>query len=721
MNDSSGGLKYDAFISYSRKDVSFAKRLELDLEKYRPPHGIFGNRMRLNIFRDVSDLVGNELNEAILDAIRQSRYLIVICSPNSRNNKWVSREIESFLELRDKKFIVPVIVAGRPNHEVGLDGKIQDKAFGDILYQHFDEPLAADFRTVEGESIRTKRARHNESKFQIIALLLGKSKEELLNRQRVRVIRILSIATTVFILASVAFAWIAYVAVKARKDAELQAQLARRGMYNVQMARARESYHQNPANAIALLDDTSLAPVALRNYAWSLLYRFAKRDKTTIINPSIDTAETEIVFSPDGNYFATSGAANGTIKIRNALTGEVKTTLEGHVGEAFCLSFSPDGRTLASGGKDCLVKLWNLQNGKELRSLKGHRATVSSVDFSPDGKQIASAGWDGTVKFWNPSGGKMLANFIGHTGEVLAVVFSPDNRVLATGGADDNIRIWDSSTYGLITTLTGHDDWVTSLTFSPDGKLLASASTDHKIKLWNTTDYIESRTLEGHSDLILAVTFSPDGNTLASAGKDNSIILWNVVGETKPTKLIGHTDAVVSVAYSPDGKTLASISTDETIKLWNMGEHYDDAALLGQTDGKELIVMSPDGKNMAFADKDNAIRLWDTSEAVERACLTDHAGTIKTLQFSPQGRLLVSADVDGVVKLWDTADGQERKELEVHTISTDVTAFSADGHMLAIAGADDSKGFTNNITIKLLDLGRLQGVGSFAGGNIPDY
>src|SRR5262245_53321815 len=86
---------YDAFISYSRRDEAFAQKLEAELEQYRPPRGL-GSTRRLKIFRDVQDLVGNELSEAIQRALTQSRQLIVVCSPHSRRSIYVASEIDAF-------------------------------------------------------------------------------------------------------------------------------------------------------------------------------------------------------------------------------------------------------------------------------------------------------------------------------------------------------------------------------------------------------------------------------------------------------------------------------------------------------------------------------------------------------------------------------------------------------------------------------------------------
>jgi tetratricopeptide (TPR) repeat protein len=115
--------------------------------------------------------------------------------------------------------------------------------------------------------------------------------------------------------------------------------------------------------------------------------------------------------------------------------------LEGHSSYVLSVSFSPDGKTIASASYDNTVKLWNLE-GKELKTLKGHSSTVTSVSFSPDGKTIASASLDDTVKLWNLEG-KELKTLKGHSSTVTSVSFSPDGKTIASASADKTVKLWN--------------------------------------------------------------------------------------------------------------------------------------------------------------------------------------------------------------------------------------------------------------------------------------
>lgn len=117
-------------------------------------------------------------------------------------------------------------------------------------------------------------------------------------------------------------------------------------------------------------------------------------------------------------------------------------TLEAHSSWSKSVSFSPNGKILASGGDDTIVKLWNLET-TEAQTLNSHLDNVTSVSFSPNGKILASASNDRTVKLWKVADGTLLQTLEGHSGWVTSVSFSPDGKTLASASEDNTLKLWN--------------------------------------------------------------------------------------------------------------------------------------------------------------------------------------------------------------------------------------------------------------------------------------
>jgi WD40 repeat protein/serine/threonine protein kinase len=107
-----------------------------------------------------------------------------------------------------------------------------------------------------------------------------------------------------------------------------------------------------------------------------------------------------VAFSADGKELAV-GFGSNEIAIVAAQTGERKCTLRGgHAGFILCLAFAADGRTLVSGSDDGTVRLWDPKTGDLRSTFTGHRDLVTSLAISPDGAAIASCSLDQTVRVW---------------------------------------------------------------------------------------------------------------------------------------------------------------------------------------------------------------------------------------------------------------------------------------------------------------------------------
>ena len=112
-------FNYDAFISYSHRDMAWARWLQRRLETFPVPRGLAEGegRRRLRVFRDQTDLAGVELQTSLEKELRSARYLIVLCSPNSAASHWVNEEVKAFRSFRGGEYIIPFIVEGEPGSD----------------------------------------------------------------------------------------------------------------------------------------------------------------------------------------------------------------------------------------------------------------------------------------------------------------------------------------------------------------------------------------------------------------------------------------------------------------------------------------------------------------------------------------------------------------------------------------------------------------------------
>jgi len=130
------------------------------------------------------------------------------------------------------------------------------------------------------------------------------------------------------------------------------------------------------------------------------------------------------------------------------------------------------------------VKVWDVTSGSELKTLRGHAPFITSVSFSPDGKHIASTcQGDGTAKIWDVSTGVELVTFRGHGDIVLSAAFSPNGERIITGSRDRTVRVLDAATGAELLTLRAYSG-VTSVAFSSDGKTIAGGTFGGAILLW---------------------------------------------------------------------------------------------------------------------------------------------------------------------------------------------------------------------------------------------
>src|SRR5262249_40525542 len=160
--------EFDIFVSYSRSDVAFVRRLEEALEAFAPPSGLELPDRRLNVFRDTSDMTGTDYFNAIAEHLSASRVLLVICSPAARASAYVNDEIKRFVSVRGSEHIVPILLSGIPNNEA-RDDRGDLWAFPDALCEALEMPLAISYRAFDPDAQRPDEEPFLDSWYSLLA------------------------------------------------------------------------------------------------------------------------------------------------------------------------------------------------------------------------------------------------------------------------------------------------------------------------------------------------------------------------------------------------------------------------------------------------------------------------------------------------------------------------------------------------------------------------
>jgi WD40 repeat protein len=233
-----------------------------------------------------------------------------------------------------------------------------------------------------------------------------------------------------------------------------------------------------------------------------------------------------VVFNREGTRIATS-SSDGTVKIWDAVTGDLQRTLHNSLAGVRELAINRDGTRLVTGSEDYTAKIWNVDTEKVLRTLR-HQGVVWGVAFSSDGRHVATASDDKTAKVWDIESESDQPIFtMQHGGPVWKVAFSPDGKRIATASHDGTAKVWDAKTGKELLTLTVNDQlW--GISFSPDGTRIATASSDKTARVWDAKSGRQLLVLTGHSSAVNRAVFSPDGRHLATSSEDRTVRLYTL-------------------------------------------------------------------------------------------------------------------------------------------------------------------------------------------------
>lgn len=202
------------------------------------------------------------------------------------------------------------------------------------------------------------------------------------------------------------------------------------------------------------------------------------------------------------------------------------------------LAFSADGSILAAGSgepsREGDVLLWRTAalDAPPRKAVGIHSDTILSLCFSPDGKTLLSGGADKVARLIDVEKLSVTRSLEGHTHHVLGVAWSPDGRSVVTGGGDNVLKVWDVATGARKKNVDGVEKEVTSVQFLGAGTQFAAASGDGKVRVVGTNGTVV-RTMTENAFFVNSLAAPRDGLTVVAGGQDGVLRLWNAATGVK--------------------------------------------------------------------------------------------------------------------------------------------------------------------------------------------
>ena len=592
----------DAFISYSREDLAFARSLQDALERRsrRLNPRLRQGRRVVRVVRDETDLTATtDLPAAIQAHLARARTLVVVCSPAARRSSWVAREIEFYRDHHgaDAPIVTVIAAGGEP---------LKDTAFPIPLLEGRREPLAVEFRphaiTAMGLDPRDYVA--DDGALRVLAPILGIEYPTLKDRQGAfeRAVlkgRVAMAFGLVLVFAVVAaYAW----------------------------------YQRNQAIDRLAANYWTQASLARREDDWlraaHLLARAAavSRDSTVLRDAAM-----------------TVGQLAAPVQLRARGT---------HPSPVAGAARPANGTGLITWSNDGVLQVWESTPAALPTKLGERIAMPGGAAWSLDRRHVSTWSGDGRARVFEPATGRQLGVTVDHGSPLRLAILSPDSRQLLTVGTDRTARLWPVAANGPALSLT-HGAEVIGGRWSRDGRFIVTWANDDTLQFWDARTGARLHREWKHAGMVGDVAIDAGGLRLAAWSLFGSVTLWDMSSASALRRPIAELPAD-GASFSPSGRLLVT---------WSRG---GGARILDSASGRLLCDVPPETAALSasrFDPEEKRVVLWGLTGATlwdvaqcRKSAVFEQGTPVLGARFLRGGALL-TWDWNGVLRTWDPSTG----------------------------------------------------------------